>query len=246
MIIEQIFYTVTASITMVLTVLTLQRLLSGWWRRYYLLALILVLGLASVVPPIASWVGNGSFRLSGGQRLYWMQALMSQVALALLVLQLIYRVGREIPGRATLVRFLTFASILAAGISVAFHFDNRPNAFMALVARDLTFLAAILNMILWRLLIQVRKRDFLLLAVSAGVGIQCTGDAIGHSFRILAKQVGQATVISEFGNVLMSLSAVLTVAIWHTAFSRSKYKAPQESTDETNPIVSVSGTHLAG
>ncbi len=174
-----------------------------------------------------------------------MQALLSQVTLTLLVLQLTYRVGREISGRATLVRLLTFASILAAGISVVFHFDNRPNAFMALVARDLTFLAAILNLILWRFLIQVRERDFLLLAVSAGVGIQCTGDAIGHSFRILAKQVGSATMISEFGNVLMSLAAVMTIAIWHTAFSRSKYKAPQESGDEANPVVSVSGTQLA-
>ncbi len=246
MIIEQVFYTVTTSITMVLTVLTLQRLLSGWWRRYYLLGLILVLGLTSVVPGISAWVSNGSFRLSGVQKLYWMQALMAQVAMALLVLQLIYRVGREMPAQARLVRFLTYVSILAAGTSVAIHFDNRPNTFMALVARDLTFLAAILNMILWRFLIQVRRRDFLLLAVSAGVGIQCTGDAIGHSFRILARQVGSATVIYEFGNVLMSLSAVLTVAIWHTAFSRSKYKASQESGGDANPVVSASNTHPAG
>ncbi len=245
--IEQIFYAVTATITVVLTALTLQRLLSGWWRQYFLLAMILVLGLAVVVPPIAAWVSNGSYRLSGGQRLYWVQTLMAQVAMALLVLQLIYRVGRETPAQATLVRFLTFGSILVAGISVAIHSDNRPNTFMASVARDLTFLAAILNMILWRFLIQVRKKDYLLLAVSAGVGIQCTGDAIGHSLRILARQVGSAPVIYEFGNVLMSLSALITVAIWHTAFSRSKYNATLKTGGETGSVDSVStSTHLAG
>ena len=93
---------------------------------------------------------------------------------------------------------------------------------------------------------EVRKRDFLLLAVSAGVGLQCTGDAIGHSFRILAKQVGSATVISEFGNVVVSLATVMTVAIWHTAFSRSKYKAPQKSGGDANPVVSALNTHLTG
>jgi len=223
--IEQIFYTITTTITVILTVLTLHRLLSDWWRTYYLVGLILVLGLTTIVPPIASWASNGNWKLASAQRLYWIQALMAQVAMFLLVLQLIYRVGRETPARSTLIRFLTLGSVLATVISIAIHFDKRPNTFMASVTRDLTFMAAILNMILWRFLIQVRKRDFLLLAVSAGLGIQCTGDAIGHSFRVLARQTGASTVIYEFGNVLMSLSAVITIAIWHTAFSRSKYKA---------------------
>jgi hypothetical protein len=248
--IEQIFYAITTTVTIFLTVLTLQRLLSGWWRHYYLLGLILVLGLAAVVPPVASWVSNGNWKLSSAQRLYWIQALIAQTAMGLLVLQLIYRVGRETPARATLIRMLTLGSVLVAAISVAVHFDKRPNTFMASVTRDLTFLSAILNMVLWRFLMQVRKKDFLLLAVSAGLGIQCTGDAIGHSFRILARQVGTVNVIYEFGNVLMSLSAVMTVAIWHTAFSRSKYKADQKTggpdPDDASEVVAASHTHPAG
>jgi hypothetical protein len=248
--IEQIFYAITTTITVFLTVLTLQRLLSGWWRTYYLLGLVLVLGLTAVVPPIASWASNGNWKLSSAQRLYWLQALTAQTAMALLVLQLIYRVGRETPARATLIRMLTLGSVLVVGVSVAVHFDKRPNTFMASVARDLTFLSAILNMVLWRFLMQVRKKDFLLLAVSAGLGIQCTGDAIGHSFRILARQVGAANEIYEFGNILMSLSAVMTVAIWHTAFSRSKYKADQKTggpnPEESNEVVTASHTHPAG
>lgn len=223
--IEQIFYAITATTTVTLTVLTLQRLLSGWWRTYYLLVLVLVLGFAAVVPLFASWASNGNWKLPSAQRLYWMQALAYQIAISLLVLQLIYRAGRETPSRATLIRVLTVGSIFAALVSVTVHFDKKPNTFMASVTRDLTFLAALLNMVLWRFLMQVRKREFLLLAVSAGVGIQCTGDAIGHSFRIVAKQVGSADLIYEIGNILMSLVAVMTVAIWYIAFSRSKYRA---------------------
>ena len=244
--IEPIFYAITATITIVLTILTLHRLLSGWWRHYYLLGLILVLGLAAVVPPIASYVSNGSYKLSGVQRMYWTQALVSQTAITLLVLQLIYRVGRESPALATLIRFLIIGSILAAGISVTIHFELRPNIFMASVTRDLTFLAAILNMVLWKFLIQVRKREFLLLAVSAGVGIQCTGDAIGHSFRLLNRHVGSGSVIYELGNVVMSLAAVMTIAIWYTAFSRSKYPAIQKPGDEPKTLVSGSSTRMAG
>ena len=250
MTIEQIFYAITTTVTILLTVLTLQRLLSGWWRHYYLLGLILVFGLAAVIPPVASWASNGNWKLSSAQRLYWIQALTAQGAMALLVLQLIYRVGRETPARAALIRLLTLGSVLVAAISVAVHFDKRPNTFMASVTRDLTFLSAILNMILWRFLMQVRKKDFLLLAVSAGLGIQCTGDAVGHSFRLLAKQVGSAQLIYDFGNILMSLSAVMTVAIWHTAFSRSKYpgnpKTGNTESDTANDVVAVSHRHPAG
>ena len=244
--IEPIFYAITTTVTVVLTVLTLQRLLSGWWRHYYLLGLILVLGLASVVPPIASYVSIGNYTLSGAQKMYWIQALVAQTAIALLVLQLIYRVGRELPAHVTLIRFLIIGSILAAGFSVTVHFELSPNIFMASITRDLTFLGALLNMILWRFLMKVRKRDFLLLAVSAGVGIQCTGDAIGHSFRILARQMGSANQIYEFGNILMSLSAVMTIAIWHMAFSRCKYPAIPRAGDEPKTMVSGSSTRMAG
>ena len=248
--IEQIFYGLTTTVTLSLAVLTLQRLLSGWWRQYYLLGFILVLLLANVVPPIASYVSNGNWTLSSAQKMYWTLALMSQVTTFLLVLQLIYRVGKELPKRATLVRMLTLGAIAVAGLSVLVHFDKRPNAFMTSITRDLTFLTALLNMVLWRFLLQLRKRDFLLLAVSAGLGIQCTGDAIGHSFRMLGKQVAQAGAMHEFGNILMSLSAVITIAIWHTAFSRSKYRVLAAPGEQFPPSpgdsVGVSTPRIAG
>jgi hypothetical protein len=201
-----------------------------------------------VVPPIVSYASNGNWTLSSAQKMYWTLALVSQVTMFLLVLQLIYRVGKELPNQATLVRMLTLGALAAAGLSVLAHFDKRPNTFMTSVTRDLTFVTAVLNMVLWRFLLQLRKRDFLLLAVSAGLGIQCTGDAIGHSFRILGHQLGPTSAIYDFGNILMSLSAVITIAIWHTAFSRSKFRltvAPGEETqDAPAEAIGASNTHI--
>lgn len=244
--IEQIFYGLTTTVALGLAVLTLQRLLSGWWRQYYLLGAILVLLLVGVVPAIASYVSNGNWTLASAQKMYWMLALASQLTTFLFVLQLIYRVGKELPSRATLIRLLTLAALLLAAGSVFVHFEKRPNAFMTSLTRDLTFLAALLNMVLWKFLVQLRKRDFLLLAVSAGLGIQCTGDAIGHSFRMLGRQGSGSTAIHDFGNIIMSLASVLTIAIWHTAFSRSKYKAPQPAAPEPKNAaesVDASPTH---
>ena len=220
--IEKIFYTITTTVTWALTVLTLHRLLMGWWRRYYLLALILILILIGIVPAASTYTNFGNWSSVSAQKLFWMLALASQFSIFLLVLQLIFRAGRELPSQAALIRWLTFGAITMAGISVFSHYPKKPNLFMTSLTRDMTFLSALLNMILWRFLLQMKKRDFLLLAVSAGLGIQCTGDAIGHSIRILGKHLGSAGAMQEFGNVVMALSAVLTIGIWHTAFSRRK------------------------
>ncbi|HEU0123149.1 MAG TPA: hypothetical protein VFQ91_21645, partial [Bryobacteraceae bacterium] len=134
--IERIFYGLTTAVTLALAVLTLQRLLSGWWRQYYLLCGILILLLAGVVPPIASYVSNGNWSLVSAQRMYWMLALASQLVTFLLVLQLIYRAGRELPNQGTLIRMLTLGAFAVAGTSVLFHFEKRPNAFMTAVTRD--------------------------------------------------------------------------------------------------------------
>ena len=235
--IERIFYGITTVATLTFAVLTLQRLLSGWWRSYYLLVLILVLVIAAVVPPAASYVSLGNWSLVSAQRLYWTQALIYQVLILALVLQLIHRVGHALPNTGALIRTLTIGALTVSALSAFAHSGLRINSFMTAVTRDLTFLSAVLNLVLWKLLLQWKKRDFLLLAVSAGLGLQCTGDAIGHSLRILGKQAAGPSAIHDFGNVLMSLSAVLTVAIWHTAFSRSRYK--QSVSSNSSPAVTT-------
>lgn len=248
--IEQIFYGLTTTIALCLAVLTLQRLLSGWWRKYYLLAAILVLQLAQMAPGIATYLNNGGWSLTNAQRMYWILSLSAQATMYLLVLQLIARVGKESPSHRLLLQALSVAAVVAAGISVLFHSDMRPNTFMTAVTRDLTFLAAVLNMILWRFLMRLKKRDMLLLAVSAGMGIQCTGDAIGHSLRMLGRQMGALSAMHDFGNVVMSLSAVVTLAVWHLAFSRAQYSAAgekrrgEEDVEKAEPTaVAASNSH---
>jgi hypothetical protein len=220
-----IFYGITAAFTLTLAVLTLQRLLSGWWRQYYLLAFLLVLLLVIAVPAISSFVDYGDWTSTAAQKMYWTLSLTYQVATFFFVLQLIYRVGKDLPTQASLVRGLTIGALLIAGLSVLVHSDRKLNAFMTLVSRDLTFLMALLNLILWKFLLQIRKRSPLLLAVSAGLGIQCAGDAIGHSIRLLSRQFASPATVHEIGNMVMSMAGVVTIAVWYKAFSRAKYGA---------------------
>lgn len=247
---EQIFYGLTTAITLLLAVLTLQRLLSGWWRKYYLLGLILVLLIGGVVPPLTSYMNFGNWSLASAQRMYWTLSLIYQGTIFLFMLQLIYRISQELPNRSTLIRGLAFVAIVAAGLSAWSHREMRLNAFMSIFSRDLTFLAAVLNMVLWRFLIQVKKRDMLLLAVSAGLGIQCTGDALGHSLRFLAKEFTTSVPLTDIGNVIMSLTAVATVAIWHTAFARKPAPAGNSAPtrgNESEPVPpSIARRHISG
>ena len=105
-------------VALCLAVLTLQRLLSGWWRKYYLLAAILVLQLAQMAPGIATYLNNGGWSLSNAQRMYWILSLSGQATMYLLVLQLIARVGKESPAHRMLLRGLSVAAVAAAGVLV--------------------------------------------------------------------------------------------------------------------------------
>lgn len=234
---EQIFYAITTTLSLVLAVRTLHLLLSKWVKQYYLLIAILVLLILGVVPYISSHVQIGSWKLESAQKLYWGLAMCSQLATFTLLLQLIYRVGKEVPGQGMRVRMLTVIAVTAAAISFYVHSDQRMNSFMGSVARDLTFGSALINLVLWRFLLQIRKRDFIQLAVSAGIGIQCTGDAIGLSLRFLGKQIGETRTFLEFGNILMSLTAVLTLVIWHSAFvkARNRKESPPPAPRRPQP-----------
>lgn len=222
---EYIFYAISAPLTLALAGMTLHRLLSGWWKQYYLLVLLLVLLIVGVVPAISSYANYGDWTSAAAQKMYWTLALAQQAVTFALVLQLIYRTGEELPAQASVVRLLTLVAVIAAGVSVYLHMDRKTNTFMTLVARDLTFLTALSNLVLWRFLLVLRKRPPELLAVSVGLGIQCAGDAIGHSLRMMSRHFDPSSMVHEFGNIFMSLSSAVMVLVWYSTFTRHKYGA---------------------
>jgi hypothetical protein len=78
----------------------------------------------------------------------------------------------------------------------------------------LSFGAAIMNVILWGALIQSKKRDPQILAVSLGLGILVTGTAVSYGFRHFAPE-GQFTALF---NLFLNLTQLATWLIWCRAF----------------------------
>ena len=208
-------------------VLTLQRLLSGWWRRYALLTLLLVLNLLSTVPSLLPVIGVNTWT-EISTKMYWGLYAVYQVTLFMFVLHMTYRAGVESNRSTSVVRLLTISGFLIGVATVTLHWDPRlPSKFLTQVTRDLTFAAAAMNMVLWSFLLKLPKRDILLMTVCAGLGVQCAGDVLGHSARLLKNYS-----LHETGNIIMSITSLLTMLIWHQAFSRAKY-VPVVKTQKT-------------
>lgn len=206
------------SVSVALMVLTLQRLLSGWWRRYPLLTLLLVLNILSVVPTLLPLIGVNPWN-DVSTKTYWGLTAVYQVTLFMFVLNMTYRAGVESKRSTGVIRLLTVAGFLVGVASVAINWNPKSiSLFLTHVTRDLTFAAAAMNMVLWSFLLKMPKRDILLLTVCAGLGIQCAGDAFGHSARLLKR-----ALLQDVGNMIMSITSLLTMLIWHRAFSKAKY-----------------------
>jgi hypothetical protein len=87
---------------------------------------------------------------------------------------------------------------------------------MTAVIRNMSLGAAILNLGLWAGLIGRKDRDPQLLLLSGGLGLQMTGEAMGHSLRMISRT-------SEiFGNVVLVVAHLLCLLAWWQAFRKTQ------------------------
>lgn len=219
--------------TLAMLVLLAHRLMSGYWKEYRLLTLMVAVNLLSSAPPLISYATEGAlWALPNAKLAYWVLTLSFQTLVFSVILQLLWRVGKAVPSRAPLVRILSGVAALAGASVVFLHSGHKLNMFMGLASRDLTFVAALFTMALWTFLLQVRKRDRTLLLVCLGIGIQSAGDAFAHSIRLLGKDY------TKVGNVFFMLVSVMSVFLLLKAFEKP-YRAVDrhKAGDTPNPQV---------
>ena len=89
-----------------------------------------------------------------------------------------------------------------------------PAAWFNSTSQLLNFGAAIMNVILWAALIQSKKRDPQILALSIGLGILVTGSAIGFGLRHFVPQGGWTAAF----NLFLNLAQLAATLIWCHAF----------------------------
>jgi hypothetical protein len=154
----------------------------------------------------------------------------------LLVLFLIREalVGNRGPDAAA---FMILAPVLIfVGVTLYLLYDPQSGQHWIFpLSRNLSFCEEILNFVLWTILIRNRARDVVLLLVSAGLGIQVTGEVIGRSIRLV---VTRAPSVSWLPDAIVMLCQAGALYVWYRAF-RAYGRQRAESRVESRPSPAV-------
>jgi len=144
---------------------------------------------------------------------YWINDMILQTLVVLLVLSLIYKSIEEGQRRGLVMRALALAVFALAAASLALYYDEPINEGMTHVARNLSFGAVLLNLALWMTLVGRRLPDRRVLLISGALGIQMAGQAIGHSLRQLAIPRRSVPLVSA-GNIIIAGAHLVCLYLW--------------------------------
>jgi hypothetical protein len=203
-----------------LELLIIRAMLRGGYRRFpFIFAYIIIDFLTTVVelqPALKYVLGTNTSALVD---IFWIIDGVMQLMVYLVVMSLLYQGTAALRSRRMVRVFLIAGAALIAGISFLVHYSVHINVgeWMTPWTRDLNFCAAILDLVLWTLLVTQRKKEPQLLMLSGGLGIQFTGEAIGQSLRDLAIR-NRSRPLSLAGGVLAVLTNLLFLFIWWQAF----------------------------
>jgi hypothetical protein len=148
---------------------------------------------------------------------YWRDETVLQFLVLAVVISLIWEAASAARSRRAIRGGLLAGVVGFAGISLIVHFDSKVpiGRWMTFWTRDLNFGAAILDMLLWAMLIAKRQKDSRVLMLSAGLGIMFAGDAIGESVRSLGRS---ASAINLGGSIFVMLTNLAFFYIWWQTF----------------------------
>jgi hypothetical protein len=214
----------SSALAFFLYVVILRRMLRGYLDRYVALFVYVVVLLLTMVSDVALFTTDPGFKQQWAKIWYYADDLARQAGIYVLVIALIYRALSGMKKHAWVGRWLILGALaLAAVFAVATH-DTRIPIWMTGLVRNLSFVAMLLNLLLWMLLIRRRSLDPLLLLISSGLGIQMAGEAIGQSLRLLStkQEQGWTTV----GNLILIAAHILCLLVWAYAFRKPAVPKP--------------------
>lgn len=218
------FHYLASAITSLFVIATLHQMLQGAWRRFPLLFLYLLLLLLLSVPLAIAFFRSGSQWTTMSATVYWILALLTQGIGILCVLAITRTATEKHAGAARIVRLMAAGTVLVLLGSLLAHWHYLSafvyNRWLTHISRDLAVLSIVLNLLLWSRLLADRKRDPLVVLISAGLGVQFTGDAMGHALRYFPNE------LKDLGNLVFAGTTVLASFIWFRAFQRDAAKLP--------------------
>jgi hypothetical protein len=147
---------------------------------------------------------------------FWVGDFASHTLIMLILLSLISESLESSPDLKRLASWglpLVVVCVLLGSVLIYRH--PGINAWMTPVSRNLSFCEEVLNFVLWTALIRKRDYDRLLLFISAGIGVQVTGEVIGHTLRTFAHVGSMAIWLPDS---LVSASEIICLLTWVWAF----------------------------
>jgi len=223
----QVAYTTCAYIAgIVLDILVIRALLRGDYKRFpFLFIYVLVDFLTSVVEirPVMTLLGSATSEAQDfWDTVYWWNERFIQIVIFVIVISLVYRSTSRLGPRPALLASVVLAIAIFAAVTFAVHFrpDIPTRRWMVDWTRDLNFGAAVLDLALWAILVSSREKDYRILMIAGGLGIQFTGGAMGQALRGIWRQSFREVwplgglVIGD----LMYLSTLACLYIWWQAF----------------------------
>ena len=199
-----------SGIAVVLILVVLVLLSRGSWRRFPLVYLFCIIQILVIfADTITILIGKPRQYL----QIFWTGDLVAHAAISVLMISLIWHTLEKNHDRKNTISLITAGMIcFALGSAYTFH-NPHLSRWMTPLSRNLSFGEEVLNLILWSMLLKNKASDYLLLMVSAGIGVQVTGEVIGHTLRLYT---GQATVWVP--NNLVYISEIVCLCIWTWAF----------------------------
>jgi len=196
-----------------LVVLLAVMLRSGAWRRYPFLLLYLFAALTAESLDLLLYARIGSVHSLIYINTYYTGDMVLHGLILTMVLFLIREalVGTRSPN-------LSAFAILACGIAFVaatlYMLYTGAGSFFPL-SRNLSFVEEVLNFILWAVLIRNRSRDVVLLLVSAGLGIQVTGEVIGRTLRMYVASPS----VAWLPDALVMICQLFALYVWYRGFA---------------------------
>jgi hypothetical protein len=222
-------WTILSAGGLALTLFTLAVILrSGGWRRYPFLAAYLAFAFAYQITEMVVYakVANADAHLYS--MIYYTGDLVLHGLILLLVLFLIREalVGDRRPDMSTVMIVAPVLIFVVATLYLFYHPEIGGHGWIFPLSRNLSFCEEILNFVLWTILIRNRSREVVLLLVSAGLGIQVTGEVIGRTIRLYARSPS----ISWIPEAIALVCEAGALYIWYRAFRAfGRQRPPAES-----------------
>jgi hypothetical protein len=201
-----------------LELLIIAALLRGGYKRYPFVFGYVLADFLTTVVEVRPSLGYGSRTREAIHEfllIYWIDERIMQTLMFLVVISLIYLAARGRKPQGTVMLGVIGGTIVFAGVSFLIHYnsDRYIGQWMTPWTRDLNFGAALLDFALWSRLISQPKRDYQLLMLSGALGIQFSGQAIGHAIR----SVNPPPPIAFLTNVLLMLMNLVFMYVWWQA-----------------------------